>query len=75
MGNKSTCNLVGRGTISFQRESNSNIKIIDVLHLLGMFMNLALVSTIADKGYNILFQRREGVFKTQGLEEGKANWG
>jgi len=36
MGNKSKCTLVGRGIVTFQRESDKNINVTDVLHVPGV---------------------------------------
>ena len=48
MGNKSKCTLVGRGTVTFQRESGKNISFSDVLHVPGLTKNLILVSVFQD---------------------------
>ena len=46
---------VGSGTISFQRESLPPMLLRDVLYVLGSKKNLVLVSTIEDRGYEVLF--------------------
>jgi len=56
MGNKSKCNSIGRGTILSQRESSKPIPIHDVLHMLGMGMNLISIFILQYKAYNVLFR-------------------
>ena len=47
---------VGSGTVSFQRESQPPMLLRDVLYVLGLKKNLVSVSTIEDRGYEVLFR-------------------
>jgi hypothetical protein len=47
---------VGSGTVSFHRESLSPLTLAEVLYVLGLKKNLVLVSTIEEKGYEVLFR-------------------
>jgi hypothetical protein len=47
--------VVGCGTVSFQRESLPPMNLSEVLYVLGLKKNLVSVSTIEEKGYEILF--------------------
>jgi hypothetical protein len=46
---------VGSGTISFQRESLPPMLLRDVLYVLGLKKNLISISTIEERGYEVLF--------------------
>jgi hypothetical protein len=48
--------VVGSGTISFQRESLPPMTLKEVLYVLGLKKNLVSVSTIEEKGYEVLFR-------------------
>jgi hypothetical protein len=54
-GDESMVKAVGSGTISFQRESQPPLLVRDVLYVPGLKKNLILVSTIEDKGYELVF--------------------
>jgi hypothetical protein len=57
MRNNSKCTLVGRGIITFQRESSNNFIFTNVLYVLGMTENLILVLVLHEKGYDVSFRR------------------
>ena len=59
MGNSTKCTPVGRGSIVFQTEAETSVKITNVLHVPGFGMNLILVSQLQDKGYDIHFTRKK----------------
>ena len=46
---------VGSGTVSFQRESLPPMLLRDVLYVFGLKNNLISVSTIEERGYEVLF--------------------
>ena len=46
MGNLSKINLVGKGTIQFQRENEKIILLHDVMYVPGLGMNLIVVSVL-----------------------------
>jgi hypothetical protein len=48
--------VVGCGTISFRRESLPPMTLTKVLYVSGFKKNLVSVSTIKEKGYEILFR-------------------
>ena len=55
MGNKAKCTPVGKGTIVFQTESRERFRAKNVLHVLGLGMNLLSVSQLQSKGYDVCF--------------------
>jgi hypothetical protein len=56
LGDDSVVKVVGSGTISFQRESLPPMLLRDVLYVPGLKKNLVSVSTIEDRGYEVLFR-------------------
>jgi hypothetical protein len=56
LGDDSVVKAVGSGTISFQRESLPPMLLRDVLYVPGLKKNLISVSTIEDRGYEVLFR-------------------
>ena len=55
MGNKEKCTPIGRGTIVFQTEAGNKLRVTNVLHVLGLGMNLLSVSQLQNKGYDVYF--------------------
>ena len=55
MGDDSVVSAVGRGTITFQRESMSPMVLQDVLYVPRMKKNLVSVSMIEDHGLGVSF--------------------
>jgi hypothetical protein len=55
LGDDSVVKAVGSGTISFQRESLPPMFLRDVLYVPVLKKNLVPVSTIEDRGYEVLF--------------------
>ena len=58
LGDDRVVRVVGRGTVSFQRESRHPLRFRDVYYVLGLRKNLISVSTIEDRGFEVRF--REG---------------
>jgi hypothetical protein len=56
LGDDSVVKAVGSGTISFQRESQPPMLVRDVLYVPGLKKNLISVSTIEDRGYELVFR-------------------
>jgi len=56
MGNKSKCTPVGRGTVTFQRESSKTFSFTNVLYVPGMTKNLISFLALQDKGYDVSFE-------------------
>ena len=54
LGDDSIVSAVGRGTITFQRESMSPMLLRDVLYVPGLKKNLVSVSMIEDQGLGVL---------------------
>jgi hypothetical protein len=54
-GNDSVVKVFGSGTISFQRQSLSPMLVRDLLYVPSLKKNLISVSTIDDRGYEVLF--------------------
>ena len=55
LGDDTVVRIVGRGTITFQRESMSPMTLRDVLFVPGLKKNSILVSTIEDRGLGVSF--------------------
>jgi hypothetical protein len=55
LGDDPEVKVVGSGTISFQRESLPPMILTEVLYVPGLKKNLVSVSTIEEKGYEVLF--------------------
>jgi hypothetical protein len=56
LGDDTIVRVVGRGTVTFQRESMPPISIMDVLYVPGMKKNLISVSTLQDRGLEVSFR-------------------
>lgn len=55
MENKAKCTPVGKGTIVFQTKTGERFRATNMLHLLGLGMNLLSISQLQGKGYDIFF--------------------
>ena len=55
LGDDSAVRVVGRGTITFQRESMSPMVLKDVLYVPGLKKNLVSISMIEDQGLGVSF--------------------
>jgi hypothetical protein len=55
LGDDREVKVVGSGTVSFQRESLPPLNLAEVLYVPGLKKNLVSVSTIEEKGYEVLF--------------------
>lgn len=47
----------GMGIVSFQRESSPPLKVTNVVYVLGLKKSLISVSSLEDRGYEVLFQK------------------
>jgi hypothetical protein len=56
LGDNTIVRVVGRGTVSFQRELMSPLVFRDVLYVLRLNKNLILVSSIRDRGFEVFFK-------------------
>jgi hypothetical protein len=56
LGDDRTVSAAGVGTVIFQRESLPPLKLCDVLYVPGLTWNLVSVSTIEDRGYEVVFR-------------------
>jgi hypothetical protein len=56
LGNDTIVRAVGRGTISFQRESRPPLVFRDLLYVPGLKKNLISISAIEDRGFEVSFQ-------------------
>jgi hypothetical protein len=57
---------VGCGTVSFQRESLPPMSLTEVLYVLGLKKNLVSVSSIEERGYEVLFCDRQVLLYPKG---------
>jgi hypothetical protein len=55
LGDDSRYNVRGVGTSTFQLDSDMQLKLEEVLYVLGMKRNLVSISALEDKGYKITF--------------------
>jgi hypothetical protein len=55
LGDDREVKVVGSGTVSFQRESLPPLTLAEVLYVPSLKQNLVSVSTIEEKGYEVLF--------------------
>ena len=55
-GDDSPVKVVGRGTVSFERDHGKSMKLRDVLYVHGLKKNLVSVSTIEDRGFWLVFR-------------------
>jgi hypothetical protein len=56
LGDDREVKVVGSGTVSFHRESLPPLTLAEVLYVPGLKKNLVSVSTIEEKGYEVLFR-------------------
>ena len=56
LGDDMVVRAVGKGTVAFQRESRPLLRFRDLCYVLGLEKNLISVSTIEDKGLEVLFK-------------------
>ena len=56
LGDDMVVRAVGRGTVAFQRESRPPLRFQDVYYVSGLKKNLIFVSTIDDRGLEVLFR-------------------
>lgn len=64
----------GVGTIRIEREFGSPLHLKDVLYVPGLKNNLVSVSTLEDKGYEVIFQQRKGLPQALELWSYEADW-
>ena len=55
MGDETTYSIQGIGSTSFRLGSDTNLKITEILYVLGIKKNLLLVSALEDKGFWVTF--------------------
>jgi hypothetical protein len=55
LGDDREVKVAGSGTVSFWRESLPPMTLTEVLYVLGLKKKLVSVSTIEEKGYEVLF--------------------
>lgn len=60
LGDNSKVRATGVGTISFQRELPPPLKATYILYVLGLKKNLISVSSIEDRGYEVVFRGEQG---------------
>lgn len=63
LGNDGKCTNRGAGTDNFERDSGSSLHLEDVLYVLGLKRNLVSVTTLEDKGYDVIFSRGKAYLK------------
>ena len=71
MGNKSKCTPVGRGIVTFQRESGKTFSFTNVLFVRGMTKNPISVSVLQYKGYDVSFKGPKVYIHPKGSKQAK----
>jgi hypothetical protein len=73
LGDDNIVRVVGRGTVTFQRDTMPPISFRDVLYVLGLKKNLISVSTLQDKGLEVSFRGTKVLIHPKGsrLTSGK----
>jgi len=66
LGDNSKIKAAGMGTISFQRESPPPLRVTNVLYVVGLKKSLILVSSLEDKGYEVLFRKGQVLIYSRG---------
>jgi hypothetical protein len=76
LGDDSMVKVVGIGTVSFQRESLPPMLLRDVLYVTGLKKNVVSVSTVEDRGYEVLFHDGHVLLYPMGssITSAKSDW-
>ena len=45
------------GTVTFQRENSSHLRLEDALHVLGLRKNLVYIAVLEERGYEVMFRK------------------
>ena len=56
-GDEGRYNVTGIGTITFQREYGSPLRLADVLYVPGLMRNLVSIALLEDRGYDDIFRK------------------
>ena len=62
-GDDERYSTTGIGTITFQRENGSHLRLVDVLHVPGLRKNLVSVAVLEEHGYEVMFRKGKIFFK------------
>jgi len=57
MGDVGRYSVIGIGTVTFQRESASPLRLKDVMIVLGLKKNLVSIAILEDHGYDVIFNK------------------
>ena len=57
MGDDGRYSVSGVGTVTFQREHGASLTLTDVMYVPGLKKNLVSVTTLEDKGYDVVFPK------------------
>lgn len=57
MGDDGRYSATGLGMVTFQREQGAPLTLRDVMYVLGFKKNLVSVSTLEDRGYDVIFSK------------------
>jgi len=63
LGDNERYNATEIGTITFQRESRSPLKLKDVMFILALKKNLISVVVLEDRGYDVIFRKSEAFIR------------
>ena len=58
LGDNRIVRVAGVGTVSFERESYPPLRFTEVLYVPGLKKNLVSISSIEDKGFEVVFRDR-----------------
>ena len=57
-GDETTYSIQGTGSTSFRLDSSTNLKITEIIYVLGIKKNLLSVLDFEDKGFRVTFRER-----------------
>ena len=63
MGDDGRYNATRIGTITFQRESGSPLRLKDVMFVPSLNKNLIFVAVLEDSGYDVIFSERKALLR------------
>eukprot|EP00253_Pinus_taeda_P006699 PITA_06699 len=71
MGDDRRYNVLGVGTVSFQRERGAPFTLTDVMYVPGLKKNLVLVAMLEDKSYDVVFSKGKPFLRHRAMGQTK----
>lgn len=63
MGDDERYNVTRIGTVTFQRESSSPLRLKDAMFVPSLKKNLVFIAILEDRGYNVIFSKGKAFLK------------